>query len=162
MAALPRALFHRRPQRQRGFTLIELLLVLALVALLATIALPTYRAYVNRAKVAAAVGDLGRMKLRVDAWRLAHNDALPATLADIDMAGLLDPWGFPYVYFPFAGQNGNGGVRKDKNLVPINTSYDLYSVGADGASVPPITAKPSQDDVIMANDGGYMGLASGY
>ncbi len=147
---------------QRAFTLLELMLVLAVAAILAVIAVPNYRAYVDRAKVSATVADIGRMKLRIDAWRLANNDVLPASLGDVGMNGLNDPWGRPYVYFPFAGNKGNGGVRKDKNLVPINTDYDLYSVGADGASVPPLTAKVSQDDVIMANDGNYVGLASGY
>jgi general secretion pathway protein G len=40
--------------------------------------------------------------------------------------------------------------------------FDLYSKGADGNSVPPLTASASQDDVIMANDGGYYGLAKKY
>lgn len=53
-------------------------------------------------------------------------------------------------------------MRKDKNLVPINTQYDLYSLGADGQSKPPLTAPVSKDDVILANDGNYIGLASAY
>jgi general secretion pathway protein G len=55
-----------------------------------------------------------------------------------------------------------GQVRKDRNLVPINSRYDLYSMGADGRSVPPLTAQESRDDIIRANDGGYVGLAAGY
>jgi len=46
--------------------------------------------------------------------------------------------------------------------VPLNSTYDLYSKGKDGASASPLTAKASADDVIRANDGGYIGLASGY
>ncbi len=46
--------------------------------------------------------------------------------------------------------------------MPINSRYDLYSVGADGQSTPPLTAKTSRDDIIYANDGGYIGRASGY
>jgi general secretion pathway protein G len=53
-------------------------------------------------------------------------------------------------------------MRKDKNLVPINSEYDLYSVGPDGDSVPPLTAQPSRDDIVMANDGKFIGLASDY
>ncbi len=53
-------------------------------------------------------------------------------------------------------------MRKDKFLVPINTDFDLYSMGEDGKSVPPLTAKASRDDIIRANDGGYIGPASGY
>ena len=47
-------------------------------------------------------------------------------------------------------------------LVPLNSDYDLYSMGKDGVSSPPITAKPSQDDVIRASNGSYVGLASNF
>jgi general secretion pathway protein G len=46
--------------------------------------------------------------------------------------------------------------------VPINTTYDLYSKGKDGDSSPPLTARASQDDVVRANDGGFIGLGSRY
>jgi general secretion pathway protein G len=52
--------------------------------------------------------------------------------------------------------------RKDKFLHPINTDYDLYSMGVDGKSAKPITAQPSQDDIIRINDGAYIGLVSKY
>jgi general secretion pathway protein G len=42
----------------------------------------------------------------------------------------------------------------------LNDDYDLYSMGQDGVSVSPITAKPSQDDILRASDGSYLGLAS--
>jgi len=53
-----------------------------------------------------------------------------------------------------------GAARKDGNLVPINTNYDLCSSGKDGKSKAPLRAKDSHDDIIYANDGGYIGLAS--
>ncbi|GAB1722334.1 MAG: hypothetical protein NTNFB01_12300 [Nitrospira sp.] len=49
--------------------------------------------------------------------------------------------------------------RKDRFLHPINSDYDLYSVGKDGETVIPLTARPSHDDVIRANDGSFVGLA---
>lgn len=55
-----------------------------------------------------------------------------------------------------------GGARKDRNLTPINTKYDLCSSGKDGKSKPPLTAKDSHDDIIYANDGGYIGMASDF
>jgi len=45
-------------------------------------------------------------------------------------------------------------------MVPINSDFDLYSMGKDGRSVAPLTAKDSRDDIVRANDGGYVGLAS--
>ena len=55
-----------------------------------------------------------------------------------------------------------GQARKDRFLVPINSDYDLYSMGPDGGSVPPLTAALSRDDIIRANNGDYFGLASGF
>jgi general secretion pathway protein G len=53
-------------------------------------------------------------------------------------------------------------MRKDKNLVPINTDFDLYSLGKDGESVGPLTAIPSRDDIVRANNGSYIGRADSY
>ncbi len=44
----------------------------------------------------------------------------------------------------------------------LNSDFDLYSVGADGLSKPPLAAKDSKDDVIRALDGGYFGLAEDF
>jgi general secretion pathway protein G len=59
--------------------------------------------------------------------------------------------------------NGNKGqARKDHSLHPINSDYDLFSVGKDGKSTAALTAKISQDDIVRANNGGYVGLVSNY
>jgi general secretion pathway protein G len=72
--------------------------------------------------------------------------------------------GKPYQYLKIEGADtkGKANMRKDKNLVPINSDFDLYSTGADGKTTPPLTAKNSHDDVVRANNGAYYGLASNY
>jgi general secretion pathway protein G len=86
----------------------------------------------------------------------------PNTLADIGYGGKLNPRGNPYQYLNFANANGNGKMRKDRFLVPINTFFDLYGMGPDGASVSPITAKASHDDIFYANVGSFIGKASDF
>jgi general secretion pathway protein G len=61
-----------------------------------------------------------------------------------------------------SGGGGGGQPRKDRFLVPINSDYDLYSMGPDGASTPPLTAKASHDDIIRASDGAYVGVAENF
>jgi general secretion pathway protein G len=73
----------------------------------------------------------------------------------------MDPWGRPYRYLELSAANP-GDVRRDKNLVPINTDFDLYSVGKDGETVTPLTAQKSRDDVVRANNGAFIGLAENY
>ena len=106
----------------------------------------------------------------------AGSKGLPESLATIGRASLLDPWGSPYQYLNFelatggAGDNkgkgkGKGfptGARMDRFLVPINSTYDLYSMGKDGKTVVALTAKDSIDDIVRANDGGFIGLAAKY
>jgi general secretion pathway protein G len=62
--------------------------------------------------------------------------------------------------------NSDGGgkekQRKDRFLHPLNTDYDLYSTGADGKTKAPLAAKDSQDDIIRANDGAYIGVAANF
>jgi general secretion pathway protein G len=151
----------RARPRQRGVTLLELFVVIAVGAVIASIAIPAYQRAVLKAKVSTAVSDILRISLQVQRYSTVNN-TLPATLADINMDTLLDPWGHPYRYLSFTGLKGKGKMRKDKNLVPINTQFDLYSMGADGQSVPPLTAAASRDDIVMANDGAYVGLAADY
>ena len=147
---------------QAGFTLLELMLILTVAAILAMIAIPSYQAYVVRAQNAAATADIGQIEMLVSRYAPQHNGELPPDLSTIGMDAKLDPWGHPYYYHTTFEGTGNGVGRKDKGLHPINTDYDLYSSGPDGKSVAPLTAKPSQDDIIRANDGSYVGVAANY
>ncbi len=145
---------------RRAFTLIEILAALTIVSILFSLAYPQFEEARNQANIAKAIGDLHAMSLELNI-----KDPLPESLAGIGRADRLDPWGRPYVYYKFPPARGRGvpgGARKDRFLVPINTYYDLYSVGKDGGSAGPLTARASQDDIIVANDGGFVGLARKY
>ena len=137
------------------------MVAIGILAVIAAIGLPSYISYKQRAYVAAATMDIITIATAINRYNTINN-APPPDLAAIGLDSLLDPWGRPYIYLSFAGLHGNGQMRKDKNLVPLNTQYDLYSLGADGQSRPPLTVPVSKDDVILANDGNYIGLASNY
>ena len=160
----------RRERSQRGFTLIELGVVLAIIGTLAAITLTSYLAYLERVRVVRAVLEIKNMAT-VLSGNLVEGKSLPATLADADLGAPMDPWGNPYQYLPLVdetlpggGGGGGGGAparaRKDRFLVPINTDFDLYSMGRDGESVAPLTAAKSRDDVVRAANGAFIGLAS--
>jgi general secretion pathway protein G len=141
-----------RRSGQAGMTIIELLAVLAIASSLASIALPKYHQIAESARVAQAIGDIQAMQTSLDT-----RDSLPDNLASTGYH-MLDPWGNPYVYVKFP----NGAPRVDRFGVQVNTTYDLYSVGPDGGTATSLDAASSFDDVVRANDGGFIGLASRY
>jgi general secretion pathway protein G len=136
-------------------------MALAVIGLITAIAVPSYRSYVKRMQVSVAIADISKISLAIQKYDV-QNDALPPNLAAVGCGEMLDPWGRRYFYLSFEGLTGHGGQRKDKNLVPINSLYDLYSAGPDGKTKGPLTAPDSQDDIIRANDGGFIGPASNY
>ena len=150
-----------RNSRAEGFTMVEILIVIAILLTLAAIAVPNFFSALERARIARAVGDIRTIGTAIEAYEVV-NQKYPNSLAQAGYASNLDPWGHPYQYLNFANTKGKGAMRKDRFLVPINTGFDLYSMGNDGTSVSPLTAKASRDDIVWANDGGFVGLASDY
>jgi len=142
---------------------VELAIALAVLGLLVGIAMPLYGQYKERARVSRAINDIRIVEAAVDRY-MAEFQRVPNKLDSVVDPVPTDPWGNPYQFLKLrdAPPANKGLARKDKSLVPINSDYDLYSLGADGQTMGPLTSPVSQDDIIRANDGGYVGLAEGY
>jgi general secretion pathway protein G len=154
-----------RLARGGGFTLLELMATVAVVGLLASIALPSYAAIIERQKVGQAKLDLHEIAMLIERYRTFHF-SVPETLADLgpNLTHPKDPWGRDYQFLNFSSPapGVKGMIRKDHNLHPLNSEFDLYSLGKDGLSQAPLTANASRDDVIWARDGAFVGLAEDY
>jgi general secretion pathway protein G len=149
-----------------GFSLIELMFALMIVGVLSAIAIPVYNSHMTKSKNDQAINDIMAIQNEIERF-YTLNFRYPGTLSDLP--GTLpnngnDPWGNAYVYLNIInGGNGiKGQVRKDKALNPINSLYDLYSMGANGVSKRQLDQKDSVDDIVLARDGGFIGLASDF
>lgn len=149
--------------KNQGFGLIDLLVAVVILALMAAVAVPSYKQFVVRAKNARAIGDIGSMSIEIDKFRLNNNGQLPNSLNQLPMDIPLDPWGMPYKYLNIeAAGPGTGGLRKDRFMNPLNSDYDLYSSGYDKESRDPLANALSRDDIVRANNGTYIGLGEDY
>jgi general secretion pathway protein G len=147
----------------KGFGLLELMVVLVVAGLLATLAIPAYQQFVDRARTARAIGDIASIGIEVEKFRLVNDSFPPLDLAELAVDIPLDPWGRPYSYLSIAAADpGKGAFRKDGTLNPLNTDFDLYSAGKDGDSKGPLNANASRDDVVRANNGAFIGRAEDY
>lgn len=165
-----------------GFTLLELIISIAITGVISVISASAYTGYIETTKNSEATLQIRGLALLINDYAFEYGE-YPESLTDIGNANLKDPWGNPYTYFNLHSSNqadeeddavesmhhdshdneheqtNTGMARKDGNLVPINTNFDLYSVGKDGKSKAPLRARESHDDIIYANDGGYIGIA---
>lgn len=130
-----------RSQAERppcGFTLLELIIVIAIMAVLATLVAPAVLRNVGDAKASAAKSQIEMLATALTAYRL-DNDAYPSTGEGLRALRVApsgsgasanwrgpyltreipeDPWGRPYLYLSPGKANP--------------ASFDLYSFGRDG------------------------------
>jgi general secretion pathway protein G len=143
--------------------LIDLMLAVIIASLLMTVAVPAYDQFIDRARVARAIGDIGSISIAIERFGIKNNGRLPNFLDELLMDVPFDPWGAPYQYLNIvAAGPGKGAFRKDGKLNPLNSDFDLFSVGADGESMGPLSAAKSRDDIVRANNGAFIGLGEDY
>jgi general secretion pathway protein G len=148
----------------RALTLVEILLTIAILGTLSAIAVPIYTNYMDKARNSAAIADVAGIEGDIVKFQAEHGRP-PDTLAEAGIPTKLDPWGHPYEYTRLAGLKKSEmelKCRWNKFEKPLNEDFDLYSRGKDGKTMPKLTHKDSYDDIIRANGGAYVGLASEY
>jgi type IV pilus assembly protein PilA len=106
----------------KGFSLIELMVVVAVIGILATVALPSYRDYTIRSQISEAVGIANYLKTAVE-----ENFQIKGTLPD----------SFP------ASVSVNNPIVKNYNLYKVSASeirieIELQNILPSGQSTRPI------------------------
>ncbi|GAB5499976.1 MAG: type IVa pilus major pilin TapA [Pseudohongiellaceae bacterium] len=122
------------PTNQRGFTLIELMLVVAVIGILASVALPAYTMYQNKARFAEAILAAGSAR---SAMEVAASAGRVSAVTDFDSSAV----GIPPVTAQAATTHGvavvDGVITITWQADGTNLAGETYTLTA-GGFLPPI------------------------
>lgn len=145
---MTRWIHHRkRTAKRQGFTLLELLMVVIIIGILASIAIPQFQKVRERARTAEAIGMLGTIFRSEVRYRALHpNQTFTVNLdeLDVDQNDLIGQRSFNYVIADADNVTfnakatrenyaGGGGCVADYAL-RIDANANLYGTGCDTTS----------------------------
>ena len=116
---------------QQGFTLIELMIVIAIVAILVALAVPAYKDYTVRTKVAECINGAAVPKLAVSEYYESMDGSWPP---DVNAASLGTNAGVSQFCDGFTGYSNSTGA--------FSIDVDEAAAGASGSTIQP-TLTPS-------------------
>lgn len=146
----------------KGTTLLELTTTVAVLGVVTAMALPAFSEYTKRARANRAVGEISAISIELYRWRAnVGNGSFPASLATAGIEVGPDPWGNAYSYLRLEDASPDK-ARHAEHQTPVNSDFDLYSMGPDGRSAAALEANTAHDDIIRAGDGAYIGVAAQY
>ena len=128
---------------QRGFTLIELMITVVVIAILASIAIPSYRDYVLRSRRTDATTALMRLQAAEEKYYLQYN-TYTANLTDPMPAGIGIGTGTENSYYTLNVALTGGGTGYNATATPTTTggqnddgkctTFTITHTGAKGAT----------------------------
>jgi len=111
-------------QKSRGFTLIELMIVIAIVAILVTIAVPAYQTFSIRAKVAECISASAPYKTSISEFRMT-NGKFPANMAEAGIYGGSQASQYCSYFMYNNVREDNGDFAIEVDMVAIAPSISL-------------------------------------
>lgn len=141
-----------------------MLIVVTILGILLSIASPAYDNYKKEHDFARTRQNLLAIQTAIDRFYIINN-RFPDSLEEIAMEDVTDAWGSAFRYTNVSNyqkKTSEDKIRRDKKLKPVNSDYDLYSMGQDLQSKPSFTASVSLDDIVRCNNGRFIGYARDY
>jgi prepilin-type N-terminal cleavage/methylation domain-containing protein len=124
--------YNRIYRKDKGFTLVELMVVIIILAVLTGIAIPSYLALRNRARIQATRSEMANIATALEVYNADGDGGYPDDLDDLETDGHMadvpdeDAWGVAYAYSVTGG-----------------TTYTLTSTAG--------TADDDSDDIVITD-----------
>ena len=126
---------------QNGMTLIELMTVVAVLAILATIALPYYNDYVTRGKIPEATANLSDLRVKMEQWYQDNRNYQDVTAT---ICGVAMPVAPAVKYFTFACTNPGGNQTYTLTATgTVSMAGFAYTLDQSNAKSSTITGTPA-------------------
>lgn len=143
------------------FSLVELLLAIAVIFILMSFSVKIMSVAIKRARIVRCISEIKNIQAAIESYKDEHNKEVPDRFEALNIHIVYDPWHNPYAYQNYKVIS-KGKMRKDKNMNPLNSDYDLWSNGPDGKTAFQINSAFGHDDIIRASDGQFIGIADDY
>lgn len=123
-------------KRNKGFTMIELMIVVAIVAILASVAMPMYGSYVQRGKIAEATTNLSGLRVSMEQYYQDNRTYLNGAACGVTM-----PASPAVKYFTFAcAGTANTYTITATGVDPGSMANFSYTINQQNAKTSTITA----------------------
>ncbi|MFH1709645.1 MAG: type II secretion system protein [bacterium] len=144
--------------KSKGFTLIELLIVMAVIAILIAIAIPSFRGMQNEARKTKAQGDVRVLKIAIESYYKNHSNLYPAISSYQATLLAASPRILEAnLYDPFVAGGATAYVYALSGTGPSDSDYYiLYSIGPAGTGTAAISAAgtvTASNDAIWESNG---------
>lgn len=144
--------------KNKGFTLIELLIVMAVIAILISIALPSFRGMQSEARKTKAQGDVRTLMIAVEAYYKDHSNQYPAEANyQATLIAAVPQILSNTLYDPFGATSTTQYIYTLPTHDPTTSMYYvIYSIGPSGTGLASVTntgTLTTSNDAIYSSNG---------